>query len=905
MKMSTSKKRSRALFTDDRDDPSESQARYSKAKKSQTWDTNNLFSKNYVPLSSTTVTTATHTPRDVATPGISAKKRKRHEKDIYDFSSSEPEEIQKTQKRIRKPPSSSKKAALTSIVARNDPVQKSVHRSLVVKGEGLDQGVISSKKPRASASSKLEEHNRNVDSKMTPNVKEKTTVVVEILSSDPAKTSKRQRTKKIIKQIKSTHVPESNRSKRAADPGEKAVTPPNQKRSDRVCSKLNLSAKRPASPVIQQDFVFNKSISTYSNSNSKKAPSELDNISNPSPQATITSKKIKILGTKKNVSTDGNKDIDFGFKDLPVTAVDKKKNQESQATSCVTANTVGTENDDTACEVCGRYDSKKKNPMLLCDGCDFGYHIKCIGLSKEPQTDQWFCRNCDSKVIEKQKDVFAPMELSNPLLDIPNFELHLKYQQRNILDKLTGKTPLRLKGLEDEFQKVNQVVQQTILAGEGNSMLIIGSRGTGKTAIISNVLPKLVDSVISDISDQHRDSFHVVRLNGFIHTDDKLALREIWRQLGREMQVEDDLSGRPNNYADILVSLLALLSDPNEMSTETESNQNSTITVNAITTTTTSKSVIFILDEFDHFTTHHRQTLLYNLFDIAQSKKAPILVLGLTTKVDVVERLEKRVKSRFSHRYIFVSFPRSLPAYWDICKEGLTFDETCENERSMHKNIPGYKEFMIFWQSMIEDLYAKDLDFMRHLQAIFYQTKSVPTFFNSCIIPISRLSPRNPLLLGETLIQSGIGGVLSISEPDSKLHLLQGLSELELALLIAAARLDVILDTDTCNFDMAYEEYSSLSSRHKIQTSSTGLAAIGANVAKVWGRPVALDAWENLVQYELLVPVTIATGGDFLGTRTSHCGVVNRKWKLDISLEEIPGSVDGLSSVMTKWCREI
>lgn len=50
-----------------------------------------------------------------------------------------------------------------------------------------------------------------------------------------------------------------------------------------------------------------------------------------------------------------------------------------------------------------------------------------------------------------------------------------------------------------------------------------------------------MESVISDISVEHRDNFHVVRLNGFIHTDDKIALREIWRQLGREMEVEDDL----------------------------------------------------------------------------------------------------------------------------------------------------------------------------------------------------------------------------------------------------------------------------------------------------------------------------------------------------------------------------
>lgn len=46
------------------------------------------------------------------------------------------------------------------------------------------------------------------------------------------------------------------------------------------------------------------------------------------------------------------------------------------------------------------------------------------------------------------------------------------------------------------------------------------------------------------MSREHNDEFHVVRLNGFIHTDDKLALKEIWRQLGKEMEVEDDLIKR-------------------------------------------------------------------------------------------------------------------------------------------------------------------------------------------------------------------------------------------------------------------------------------------------------------------------------------------------------------------------
>lgn len=88
-------------------------------------------------------------------------------------------------------------------------------------------------------------------------------------------------------------------------------------------------------------------------------------------------------------------------------------------------------------------------------------------------------------------------------------------------------------GQNEAYEKTFQLVEQTIVAGEGNSMLVIGARGCGKTT--------LIESVISDVSKQHKEEFHVVRLNGFIHTDDKLALREIWRQLGKEMAVEDDL----------------------------------------------------------------------------------------------------------------------------------------------------------------------------------------------------------------------------------------------------------------------------------------------------------------------------------------------------------------------------
>ena len=137
-----------------------------------------------------------------------------------------------------------------------------------------------------------------------------------------------------------------------------------------------------------------------------------------------------------------------------------------------------------------------------------------------------------------------------------------------------------------------------------------------------------------------------------------------------------------------MASLLALLSHPEEITGAEDG--------------VTSKSVVFIIDEFELFATHARQTLLYNLFDIAQARKAPIAVLGLTTRIDVVESLEKRVKSRFSHRYVYLSLPRSLPAFWDICRQGLIVDKDDLEPEGFDTDLQGLYEFHGYWEKKIE-----------------------------------------------------------------------------------------------------------------------------------------------------------------------------------------------------------
>ena len=478
-----------------------------------------------------------------------------------------------------------------------------------------------------------------------------------------------------------------------------------------------------------------------------------------------------------------------------------------------------------------------------------------------------------AKANVKPQQKTKPTALSSDLAFLAN---DLQQIQTVLLEKLSGRRRISLTNLESEYSKVSNLISQTVTAGESNSMLLIGARGSGKSA--------LVQQIIHEQTEQHRDDFHIVKLNGFIHTDDKIALREIWRQLGREMELDEEES-TSRNYADTLTTLLALLSHPAELGRE-ESDQ-------------VTKSVIFVLDEFDLFVGHPRQTLLYNLFDITQSRKAPIAVLGLTTRIDVTESLEKRVKSRFSHRYVHLGLAKSFVAFHEACKAAITFqyDELSKEEleslgalnetaKKLEKaSKQQEKSAMAQWNTFVDELLAHEV-FAHHLRRIYYTTKSAPDFHAMMLMLVSTM-PLTSATTGQALREHFVNNPTASSTlpPDSKLTLLNSLSSLQLALLICAARLTAIHNTDVVPFAQAYEEYKILASKAKLQASASGALAQGAG-SRVWSKDVGKGAWEDLIE----------------------CGLViedgSRGGRVDVGLEEI-----GLSGVELgswgRWCREI
>jgi origin recognition complex subunit 4 len=221
------------------------------------------------------------------------------------------------------------------------------------------------------------------------------------------------------------------------------------------------------------------------------------------PKGILTPSKHRTGKSRKSVAFEReDTEVDLGFKDLPDTASSRKAKgngarapivdsaedlQEAQEAGD-DASEVETdeEQEEAACSICSKLTSRKGNQILFCDGCDKAVHQKCYEVPVIPEGD-WFCRDCkpdaeDESELEVNGELTG-IEPSGDLPDIEGFENHLRITQRILLGKLTGQRRMKLSGQDEQMQKVHQVVEQTVLAGEGNSMLVIGGRGCGKTTV--------------------------------------------------------------------------------------------------------------------------------------------------------------------------------------------------------------------------------------------------------------------------------------------------------------------------------------------------------------------------------------------------------------------------------------
>ncbi|KAJ3079039.1 origin recognition complex subunit 4, partial [Quaeritorhiza haematococci] len=272
--------------------------------------------------------------------------------------------------------------------------------------------------------------------------------------------------------------------------------------------------------------------------------------------------------------------------------------------------------------------------------------------------------------------------------------------------------------LREQYCKVHKLLKRTIFDRESDTALLIGPRGSGKSLVVNKALEslqRLYRSLTSrppaptpsrttnsngkenktsatSTTNSAPPPFRVIRLNGLVQTDDKIALREMTRQL----RLEDEMEKRKfTSYADCLSFILETLSNASTITSSTRVKDTPQLPATSSTSdppsTTSSPQkqneatkqsrpipLVILLDEFDLFAGHPKQGFLYTLFDVVMhgnGSGVPVAIVGATCRQDVEVMLEKRVKSRFSHRHILFSPPPGYVAFLEVLEERLTLKQ--------------------------------------------------------------------------------------------------------------------------------------------------------------------------------------------------------------------------------------
>ncbi|KAF8812469.1 hypothetical protein BYT27DRAFT_7182913 [Phlegmacium glaucopus] len=400
----------------------------------------------------------------------------------------------------------------------------------------------------------------------------------------------------------------------------------------------------------------------------------------------------------------------------------------------------------------------------------------------------------------------------------------------------------------DNLSAVNEIatrqladlMEGTMIRAEGNSCLLLGPRGSGKSRLIKLCIDNLKAKPI------------VLRLSGWLQPTDRHALREIGFQLLQQtgLSILEDSENMPSNTRDegateddenpFLDSSDTQIEPPGpSISLPPSSHLHTLIPI----LSTLDRPVIVVLDAFDLFALHPRQSLLYCLLDTVQNCRASsrnrgIAVIGITNRVDTIQLLEKRVKSRFSGRTIRTAPPNTL-AYWTQLARDIL------HTPALDCNDEFEEDWKQRWTASVDKLLA-DKAFSNVLNETFSITRDVRTLVRILTTAVLQLNPTAPYLS----LRSILASVESQRARPRYPHLMN-ISYPSMCLLIASVHADTA-GHSTFTFEMLFNNFQDQARA----STSAPVQVNGGSIGMVrCTRQIFMNAFEHLVAASLFIAV--------------------------------------------------
>lgn len=325
--------------------------------------------------------------------------------------------------------------------------------------------------------------------------------------------------------------------------------------------------------------------------------------------------------------------------------------------------------------------------------------------------------------------------------------------------------------------------ESTIESGHNNSILLVGSSGSGKTLAMESSLSTIQSTWNTDSQDA---LVGIVRLVGWAHAEERIAFKEIARQLCEQFQLTFSRTASLGDNIQFLRSMLSALARAH-------------------------KVAIFLLEDLDLFAKKSKQTLLYCLLDALQTSGMRAVVLGTTCRYDCMDLMEKRVKSRFSHRTAVIVPPRTAitqspseddPEGCEGALDALTAMLTLPDDFP-HRAFAS-KHNAAVHAVLSESSAISALDSFVEIRSGLHDLANVArTMMTAALAHSNGLLKHGAVSAACKALSSGV-------DPGIE-YTIAGLSILELMVLVAAHKAAARVDGNAINFEMMHREFRAYS----------------------------------------------------------------------------------------------
>jgi origin recognition complex subunit 4 len=181
-------------------------------------------------------------------------------------------------------------------------------------------------------------------------------------------------------------------------------------------------------------------------------------------------------------------------------------------------------------------------------------------------------------------------------------------------------------------------------------------------------------------------------------------------------------------------------------------------------------------------------------------------LIGITCRIDVLDLLEKRIKSRFSHRQIYLFNEYNFDKFIEMAKFFIInnnsmngFNDNNEMKVKLHKHLTEY----------VDSLFNEN-DMLKQFTRLYEIDKSMASLKRLLLLPSVQLKELDKeTLKSKNLIpmKNELNKAFKMFNIDTKYSLLGGVSILELTLIVVMLEMSELYVDEPFNFDLIYNSY--------------------------------------------------------------------------------------------------